>query len=96
MAKGHKGGSKGFLGFNLDKGAWMIVGLAGGVGLYLMLTGQSTGFRPYDDVVQGFGEGSGLEGAYKGRLPNLLSSDEKQAMFADEDDDYGEMAVTVA
>ena len=89
MAKGS------FLGIHLDKTAWLIVGGLGGVALYLMLLGSYTGIKPVDKTLHGIGNTVGIEGVGRGIIPDFLTPEEKQSMFA-EDGDYGDMDITVA
>jgi len=89
MAKGS------FMGIHLDKTAWLVLGLGGGIALYLMLLGKDTGIKPADMLIRKVGDITDLEGAGKGILPDFLTPEEKQSMFA-EDGDYGDMAMTVA
>jgi hypothetical protein len=92
MAKrSKKSGS--FLG--LDKTAWLLLGGGAGVILYFVLLGKTTGIEPVDEIIEGFGEGSGWTGTGKGYLPDILPASETHAMFGD-DDDYGDTDVTVA
>jgi hypothetical protein len=89
MAKGS------FMGIHLDKTTWLLVGLGGGIALYLMLLGRDTGIKPADMIIREVGNDIGLEGAGKGILPDFLTPEEKHSMFA-EDGDYGDMDITVA
>lgn len=93
MAKrsGKKAGN--FLG--LDKTAWLLIGGGAGVLLYFVLMGKKTGIEPADEIIEGFGEGSGLTGTGKSYLPNVLSAEETSSMFG-EDDEFGDTDVTVA
>jgi len=83
------------MGIHLDKTAWLIVGLGGGIALYLMLLGRNTGIKPADMLIREVGNDLGLEGVGKGILPDFLTTEEKHSMFA-EDGDYGDMDITVA
>lgn len=89
MAKGS------FLGIHLDKTAWLIVGGLGGVALYLMLLGRNTGIKPIDTSLRTIGNTIGIEEVGRGYIPDFLTPEEKQSMFA-EDGDYGDMDITVA
>jgi hypothetical protein len=82
-------------GFHLDKTAWLVIGVGGGIALYLMLLGGYTGVKPLDAGLHGIGNTIGIEGVGKEYLPDFLTGEEKRAMFAD-DEDFGDTDVTVA
>lgn len=50
---------------------WLVGGIAA-AGLYFILLDKSTGIAPIDQLLQGVGDISGIEGRGKGYIPDII------------------------